>query len=200
MTPTEINALFSTWQPILNRTIVIIDYANVDFWKDNLGWKPGVRELANLVKHFSSSKELRRFYFGSDFGKNTTSTTLIPYSKTILDAARYNNLKVITKRVKYINGSNEKKCNMDIEMALDLIKMRRQYDNIVLFTGDGDMAAVLEYVVKTYQTTQKKAYVFSVRGGIGAELIDAKTTGVITDIFYAEDFEYRLSMNRQRNR
>lgn len=197
MKPTEIKQFLAEWTPKQSRTIVIIDYANVDRWRENLGWKVGVRELANLTKAFSSTKELRRFYYGSDYGKNTNSITLTAWSKGILQMAQFNNLTVVTKRVKYINGSEEKKCNLDVEMTLDLIKMRRQYDHIVLFSGDGDMAHALEYVTKTYK---KSACVFGARDSMGSEIIDALTTSVIDKIMWAEDFEYRLNMNRSRAR
>lgn len=169
MSPREINNFLDAWSPKRERTIVIIDYANVDHWKDNLRWTIGIRELAALTKKFSSVKELRRFYYGSDFGPHTSSTTLEHWSQMILDGARYNNLTVVTKRVKYIHdgGREIKKANLDVEMTLDLIKMRRSYDHIVLFSGDGDMAYALKYVVGTYQKT---ACVFGARDSVGSEL------------------------------
>lgn len=184
------------WSPKRPRTIVIVDYANVDRWQDNLGWKVGVRELANLVKSFSGVKELRRFYYGSDYGSHTSSTTLLRGSEIILNGARYNNLHVVTKRVKYINGT-ERKCNLDVEMTIDLVRMRRQYDHIILFSGDGDMAYALEYVKNTYKKT---ACAFGARDSVGSELIDAKTTGVIDELMFAEDFEYRLNLARFNGR
>ena len=38
------------------------------------------------------------------------------------------------------------------------------------------------------------------RGHIGREVIDAKRDGVIEEILYADDFEYRLNMDRSRGR
>jgi len=195
--PNEIRQFLAEWSPKQSRTIVIIDYANVDHWKDNLNWTIGVRELASLIKNFSSVKELRRFYYGSDFGPHTTSTALEPWSKTILEGAQYNNLTVVTKRVKYINdsGGHIKKANLDVEMAIDLIRLRRQYDHIILFSGDGDMAYALDYVTKTFQKT---ACVFGARDSIGSEMSDALQSGVIDKLMFVEDFESRLNMHRHR--
>ncbi len=39
---------------------------------------------------------------------------------------------------------------------------------------------------------------FGARDHIGREMIDAKARGTVSDIFYADDFEYRLNMNRHR--
>jgi hypothetical protein len=44
----------------------------------------------------------------------------------------------------------------------------------------------------------KKAYVFGARNNIGREIIDAKNQGIIEGILFAEDFEYRLNMDRFR--
>lgn len=197
MKPSDIKLFLEQWSPKRDRTIVIVDYANVDKWKENLGWTIGVRELATLIKIFSGTKELRRFYYGSDYGKSTRSTQLEPWSRMVLEGAQYNNLKVITKRVKYINGSSDKKCNLDVEMAIDLIRLRKQYDHIILFSGDGDMAYALDYVKATYK---KSACVFGARDSMGSEIMDAVTAGTVDHLFWAEDFEYRLNMHRKGRR
>ena len=104
----------------------------------------------------------------------------------------------IFKRVKYIHDRNsvdgfEKKCDLDVEMAVDAIKERDNYDAIVLFSGDGDLTYALRYLKKEYA---KECFVFGARNGIGAEVFDAEREGIITKILFAEDFEYRLSMER----
>jgi hypothetical protein len=43
------------------RTIVIVDWGNVERWETNLRWKVGIHDLAKLVKHFAFGKQhLRR--------------------------------------------------------------------------------------------------------------------------------------------
>ncbi len=59
------------------RTIVIIDFGNVEKWKFSLGWNVGIQELANLVKNFSKGQRyMRRFYYGSDYGPEEKSVHL----------------------------------------------------------------------------------------------------------------------------
>ncbi len=84
---------------------------------------------------------------------------------------------------------------MDIEMTIDLIKERDNYDTIILFSGDGDLMCAIEYLHEEYQ---KECIVFGVRGHIGREVYDAKKNGVVDEILYAEDFEYRLNKDRFR--
>lgn len=201
MNKDQIKQFLLSFEPKQNRTIVIVDFANVEKWKFSLGWKIGIQELSNLVKNFSKGQKfLRRFYYGADYGRRENSTVLDPWSKGVLDRANMNGLQVVSKRVKYIHSADnvhgfEKKCDLDVEMAIDLVKERDNYDTIVLFSGDGDLAHALTYM---YETFGKAVYVFGARDHIGREMLDAKAQGVITNIFFAEDFEYRLSMDRHR--
>jgi len=183
------------------KNIVIIDFGNVQKWEESLGWKIGIKELANLIKHFSFGRQfLRRFYYGSDYGKDERSKTISLWSKAILDKAEMNRLEVITKRVKYIHSQDnkfgfEKKCDLDVEMTVDLIRERDNYDKIILFSGDGDLIYAIRYLQETYKKT---CVVFGARGHIGREVFDAKNDGIVEEVLFAEDFEHRLNMNRFR--
>ncbi len=181
------------------RNIVIIDFANVDRWQDSLGWPIGLKKLGQLVSHISYGKKfLRRFYYGEDYGPKDSLKTLLPWSEKILTNARYSGFEIISKRVKYIpNAKYEtgfiKKCNLDIEMAIDLIREQKNYDTAIIFSGDGDLACVCRYI---HEVFGKTIFMFGARDHVGKELIDAMREGIIKDILFAEDFEYRLSLNR----
>ena len=80
-------------------------------------------------------------------------------------------------------------------MTVDLIRERENYDTIILFSGDGDLMHTIRYLKEIYR---KECFVFGARDHIGREVFDAKTDSVIKGILYAEDFEYRLNMDRFR--
>jgi len=203
MNPGEIKKYLEAYLSRRERTIVIVDFGNVEKWKHGLSWRVGIRELATLVKNLSYGKRfLRRFYYGADYGPSEKSTMLTDWSKYMLRTADLNGFEVVTKRVKYIHSSDnvhgfEKKCDLDVEMAIDLIRERDNYDTVVLFSGDGDLVTALRYLKEEYG---KRAIVMSARGHIGREVIDAHKEGVIEEILYADDFEYRLNMDRHRGR
>lgn len=195
----EITDFLDSFKAKCGRTIVIIDYGNVEKWKHGLGWKVGIRELAQLVKRFShggpNARSLRRFYYGSDYGPHDRSTSLVDWSRSKLEMADWNKFEVVTKRVKYIRSKDavlgyEKKCDLDVEMTVDLIRMRDAYDDVVLFSGDGDLMYALKYLQEEYGKT---CHVFGARDHIGREVFDAKSSGCIRTVCYAEDFAYRLS-------
>lgn len=199
----EIKTFLNSFENKKDRAIVIIDFGNVDKWTVNLGWRVGIQELARLTKYFSyGSQARRRFYYGSDYGPNERSKTLSLWSSGILNRAKMNRLGVVTKRVKYIHDSSrknhyEKKCDLDVEMTVDLIRMRDEYDHIILFSGDGDIVYALRYLKDEFG---KNSYVFGARGHVGREVVDATKDGVIQRLLYADDFDYRLNMDRFKNK
>lgn len=203
MTQSQIKKFLEAHASKKVRTIVIVDFSNVERWKDSLGWSVGIKELGQLARNLSSgSKFLRRFYYGSDYGSKESGTELHLWSKGMLEQANMSGFDVVTKRVKYMPdetapGGFRVKCDLDVEMAVDLIKDKDQYDTIIVFSGDGDLAYALKYL---HEEHNKECYAFGARNHVGRELIDAKDSGVIKDLFFAEDFEYRLSYQRRFTR
>ncbi len=202
MTRAEIKKFLDSRSALKERTIVIVDFGNVVKWENSLGWKVGIKELGDLVKHFSSGKMfLRRFYYGLDYGPKEKSTILSPWSKNIFLRAQMNGFEVISKRVKYMPNLNyseyyDKKCDLDVEMTVDLIKECKNYDQIVIFSGDGDLAYAIEYLSSQFG---KKCIIFGARDHVGREIIDSHKNGFVQNILFAEDFEYRLSLNKRGN-
>jgi uncharacterized LabA/DUF88 family protein len=201
MNPNQIKRYLSKYEGKRSRTIVIVDFGNVEKWKNSLGWQVGIQELANLVKGFSIGQRfLRRFYYGIDYGRFESNKIPTPWSDGLLKRAEANGMEVVKKRVKYIHSQDnhngfEKKCDLDVEMTIDLIRERDNYDTIVLFSGDGDLAYAVNYLYEEYGKT---CIVFGARDHVGREIFDAKAAGSITDVLFAEDFEYRLSKDRKK--
>jgi len=197
MTHSDIATMLKVWEPNRERTIVIVDYGNVEKWKNSLRWKVGMRPLAQFAKYFASgvnSQSRRRFYYGADYGKNEKSLVLTEWSRSKLEMAQWNNFEVIKKRVKYIHSADnvngfEKKCDLDVEMTVDLIRLRATYDHLVLFSGDGDLVYAIRYLKELGLVS---CIVFGARDHIGREIIDAKNEDIIDRVCFAQDFEYRL--------
>lgn len=199
MNKDEIKKFIELFKDRQSRTIVIIDFGNVDKWRESLGWKVGIQELANLVKNFSKgNRKLRRFYYGMDYGSSEKNLTPTLWSSQIMARAEGNGFEKVDKRVKYIHNINnpmgyDKKCDLDVNMAIDLVRMKDEYDTIVLFSGDGDLMCATDYLNKEFG---KRIYVFVARNHIGREVIDSLNSGFVEKVLYVEDFEYRLNMDR----
>ncbi|PJA37643.1 hypothetical protein CO181_02635 [candidate division WWE3 bacterium CG_4_9_14_3_um_filter_43_9] len=199
MNQSEIKKFLESFKPRQSRTIVIVDYGNVEKWKLSLSWKVDIKNLATLVKNFAyGNQSLRRFYYGADYGRDEKSTVLTEWSRSVIERANMNRFEVVKKRVKYIHNLNnkfgfEKKCDLDVEMAVDLIKLHENYDTVIIFSGDGDLMYAVRYLHETYT---KECFVFGARDHVGREIYDAKNEGFVTEVLYAEDFEYRLNNQR----
>tara|TARA_B100000745_G_scaffold300210_2_gene253261 strand:- start:6894 stop:7490 length:597 start_codon:yes stop_codon:yes gene_type:complete len=197
MDQNQIRTFLATYDHIKDRTLVIVDFSNVEKWRESLSWKVGIQELASLIKHFTyGNRSLRRFYYGSDYGPDDRSSEMVPWSKGLITKAQYNKLEVVTKRVKYIKNNGEqdvKKCDLDVEMAVDLIKLRDEYDQAIVFSGDGDLTYAMKYL---HENFGKSFVVFAARNHVSREVIDFSKTDVITRILFAEDFEYRIRGRR----
>ncbi len=107
-----------------------------------------------------------------------------------------NGFELVTKRVKYIHNQDYitgflAKCELDVEMAVDLIREKDNYDSVLLLSGDGDLVPVLQYLKRFHS---KECIVMSARGHVAREVIDARVSGIIDELLFAEDFEYRLRM------
>jgi uncharacterized LabA/DUF88 family protein len=196
----EIDQVLSLLEQTKQRNIVIVDYGNVQKWENSLNWPIGIKELGVLVRRISGREFLRRFYYGSDYGRNEKSDILVNWSRMVLEKAQMSGFEVQTKRVKYIHDSLhemgfQKKCDLDVEMTVDLIREAHNYDRIVLFSGDGDLSYALKYL---FETQKKKAVIFTARGHLGRELIDIQKEGIVESILFAEDFEYRINRDRFR--
>lgn len=71
MNKDEIKKFLESFIDRKERTIVIVDYGNVEKWKNSLGWKVDIQRLAMLIRKLSfGSAFLRRFYYGADYGSN----------------------------------------------------------------------------------------------------------------------------------
>lgn len=93
--------------------------------------------------------------------------------------------KTITKT---INRQSKPKANCDTELTLDIINcgIRKKYDEIVVFSGDGDFARVYEYVVKQLKKKvtvySPKAYPHSVRTSSRIKELSKNGTIILEDL------------------
>lgn len=53
-----------------------------------------------------------------------------------------------TKIYKELNGENKKKANCDVDMTFDIMRLKDEFDEAVVLSGDGDFAVLLKYLIK----------------------------------------------------
>jgi uncharacterized LabA/DUF88 family protein len=186
---------------ILNgKTLVIIDWANVYGWFNNLGWEINPKKLFKYLKSYPKITDIR-FYFGVEkdninsmkFQKEIASIGYTLISKELkwvpvsLDRTHFKKfieeLNKITDKLQKTNTEIAKqilnaiktpiyrrKCDFDCEIAIDVMKKIDQIDGLVLFSGDGDYAVLVDELIKR----GKHAIVVFAKGHKGKEYKDFK--------------------------
>ncbi len=80
--------------------------------------------------------------------------------RPLVDWLDYNGFSLITKPAKAFtdeDGRRKVKGNMDVEIAIEMMRLGKQLDHIVLFSGDGDF----RYLIAAMQDKGKRVTVIS---------------------------------------
>ncbi|OGH74749.1 MAG: hypothetical protein A2748_02420 [Candidatus Wildermuthbacteria bacterium RIFCSPHIGHO2_01_FULL_45_20] len=154
------------------RILAIVDFGNVTYWyhKDRVGpdaapLKENQRLIADLEKLYSFTNDFAyqaRFYYGWH--------PRLPNSQHIVVKADKLGFIKNTKQIQYIRhylSENEQtkdgafiqtdaggsyikipKCNFDVEIAIDSMRLMKDYDTLCLFSGDSDFARLAHFIKK----------------------------------------------------
>ncbi|MCG8623252.1 MAG: NYN domain-containing protein [Proteobacteria bacterium] len=122
------------------RFAVFIDGANFHANTKALNFDVDFEKLLSSLK--STGKMVRTYYYTA-LPDGTEYSTI----KRIADWLDYNGYTVVSKPWRdFTNietGQRRIKGNMDIELALDMMKLSRHVDHAVLFSGDGDFCRLV---------------------------------------------------------
>ena len=104
-------------------------------------------DFEKLLRVLRESGHLVRAYYYTALPDNNTEYSPI---KRIADWLDYNGYTVVSKPWRdFTNsetGERRIKGNMDMELALDMIKLANHVEHVVLFSGDGDFCRLLHEV------------------------------------------------------
>ncbi|MGE3278562.1 MAG: NYN domain-containing protein [Candidatus Altimarinota bacterium] len=160
----------------LGRIVTFVDFGNVNKWFSEDVWRPdgtlmseneqlmiNIENLSSFIDQFSSKKF---FYYGIDPSN--------PGSLHIKVLAERFGFRYVTKTIQWIKhhlpleekdayqtvykkgiGRDDKgiyinipKCNFDVELCLDAMRLIDEYDTICLFSSDSDFHLLLKYLRK----------------------------------------------------
>ena len=123
---------------------MFIDGANLYATARTLGFDI---DYKRLLKIFASKAQLVRAFYYTALVEDQEYSPIRP----LVDWLDYNGYTMVTKPTKeYTDSMGRKKIkgNMDIELAIDVMEMCNHVDHIVLFSGDGDFARLVEAAQK----------------------------------------------------
>ncbi|MFC0810397.1 NYN domain-containing protein [Ensifer sp. P24N7] len=119
---------------------IFIDGANLFATSKSLGFDIDYRKLLSA---FQKRAYLLRAYYYTALIEDLEFSSIRP----LIDWLNYNGYTVVTKSAREFtdsHGRHRLKGKMDIELASDAIEQADRVDHIVLFSGDGDFASLVE--------------------------------------------------------
>lgn len=126
-----------------DRFAVFIDGSNLHATTKALDFEIDYDKLLELFK--GSGRLLRAYYYTA----LPDGTEYAPIRK-LADWLSYNGYTMVTKQTREFidpsTGRKRIKGNMDMELALDMLKLTPHIDHAVLFSGDGDFNRLIEEV------------------------------------------------------
>lgn len=102
-------------------------------------------DFKRLLAQFECLGSIWRAYYYTAISEDERQRSFRP----LVDWLDYNGYTVIAKRAKDFvddNGQRRTKANTNIELAVDAMALAGQFDQMVLFSGDGDFRAMVEAV------------------------------------------------------
>lgn len=149
------------WEPF-GRVSVFIDAANVFYSQRDLGWTIDFKRFYPFFTKVTQKFIGASFYFALWFEDGNKRQ----YEEKMITMLKTQGFKVCVKDSKRVKGSVKGNC--DVELTMDAIRLMSTYDTILLFSGDGDFAALCRYL----RDHGKRVIVVSFRDHISYELIN----------------------------
>lgn len=155
-----------------NRTNVFIDASNL--WEAQKV-KGRFFDLQKLVRYLQvkyCASEIEVHYYAAYPKDGTRSYSIDSKHKFFTYLKKGLGFHVRKKPLKQIRivtdlgEAIEEKGNMDVEIAIDVVSLVKKYDIAVLFTGDSDFLALVNYI----RSRNKKVFIYSSKNNISREL------------------------------
>jgi len=147
---------------VRGKVFVFIDAANLESTLRSLGWKIRYKKLYEYLA--ANTQLVGTRYYCPRFDTVGQDNFFVVLKKA--------GFRLITKPLKVIKLRSrvlDRKANFDVEIAIDALLLLQRYRTMVLFSGDSDLA----YLVDVLRKKGKRVVVVSGRYHIAKELIKA---------------------------
>jgi len=128
-----------------SKTALFIDGANIRQAAKRLSMYIDFAKLATyLDEAFPDDKIIRRYYYTALIGTEDKDTV-----RDLTTWLSHNGYHTVTKQARtFVDevGQSTIKGNMDIELAIDMMKAARYLDHAILMSGDGDFTKLVQVV------------------------------------------------------
>lgn len=149
---------------IKGRTAVFIDSVNIYFSQKTMGWRI---DFKKLLEYFKKNTNLFRItFYGAINPENEKERKFHDFLEIIGYIVRHKEIKFIKDHTDETYGGH-RKGNIDVDLTIDAIHFRDNYDTFVLLSGDSDFESLIKYL----KAHKKRCIVMSTKGHISIELL-----------------------------
>jgi len=148
---------------VKGKVYVFIDASNIFYSQKDLRWKI---DFERLKQYFKKNTKLAKMYYYTAYDPNSSKQRKFLHFLEIIGYT------VRKKKIKFIKDGKIKKGgfhkgNLDVELTIDAIHNRDDFQTIILFSGDSDFEALLKYM----RAYNKNCIVVSAKDHVSIELI-----------------------------
>lgn len=148
---------------VKGKVYVFIDASNIYHSQKSLGWRV---DFLKLIDYFKKETALSRIFFYTAYDPEHLK------QRKFLDFLEMVGYTVRTKKVKFIRDDNLEeggfhKGNLDVELTIDAVHNIKEYQSLVLCSGDSDFEALLKYA----RAFSKNCLVISTKDHVSVELL-----------------------------
>lgn len=149
---------------VKGKTAVFIDASNIYFSQKTLGWRI---DFKKLLDYFKKETDLFRIaFYGALNPDNERERKFHDFMEIIGYVVKHKKIKFIRDRADQEYGGHNKG-NVDVDLTIDAVHFRDDYDSFVILSGDGDFESLLKYL----KAHGKRCIVLSTKGHVSIELI-----------------------------
>jgi len=149
---------------VKGKTAVFIDSANIYFSQKTMRWRI---DFKKLLEYFKENTNLFRIaFYGAINPENKKERKFHDFLEIIGYVVRHKEIKFIKDEAEKIYGGH-RKGNIDVDLTIDAVHFRDDYDSFVLLSGDSDFESLIKYL----KAFKKRCIVMSTKGHISIELL-----------------------------
>ena len=149
---------------VKGKTAVFIDSANVYYSEKTMGWRIDFQKLLNYFK--KETNLFRIAYYGAINPENERERKFHDFLEIIGYVVRHKKIKFIKDKTD-LNYGGYHKGNIDVDLTIDAVHFRDDYDTFVLLSGDSDFESLIKYL----KAFKKRCIVMSTKGHVSIELL-----------------------------
>ncbi len=145
---------------------VFMDASNVYYSQRKLKWRIDFRKFLDYLNEETDLQEI--YYYTARDLSFEKQTKFISFLEKIGYKVRSKNIKFIKNKNKTENKDGFHKGNLDVELTIDILETKNNYDTLILISGDSDFEPLLRLMKKKYK---KRCLVIATKHSISIELI-----------------------------